>query len=122
MNRRIILVLSTLIGTHFIANTAEHKNNKIYTAVAGTSKIIYETMGKPLLENKVLNENKALKALIWSSLGTICAIMSYRTMHDIYYKKPDRSRNPMLGDKILLTIMCYIFAADNLLELYKSYK
>ena len=122
MNKRIILVLSTLIGTHFITNAAENKNNTIYTTVVGVSKTIYEKIGKPLLENKILSENKALKALIWSSLGTISAIITYRTMHDIYQQKPDRSKNPILGDKILLTIACWVFAADNLLELYRNHK
>jgi hypothetical protein len=72
-----------------------------------TSKTIYEKIGKPILENKVLNENKAPKTLMWGNLGTISAIMSYHTMHDIYHEKPDRNPNPILGDKILLTIICY---------------
>ncbi len=67
-------------------------------------------------------KNRIYNALLWSSLGTISSTVTYRTMHDIYYKKKPVDPQPMLGDKILGTILCWLMVTGNLFELYSSHK
>lgn len=122
MNKKIALMsLFVASGTHCI----NAEKSEIIQYIDSSFKIsgnICEKMSRPFLENNFINNNKVLKMLMWSGLGSLFGYLSYRTMYDIYHEKTTPlSRYPILGDKILMTIICSIFAGENALELYKSY-
>jgi len=115
MNKRIVFLLSAFICANPALNIAALPKESIK---ARTFKALTWNSD----DFRVPFKNRAHNALLWSSLGTIASVITYRTMRDIYHQKTDRSPNPILGDKILGTVLCWGMAVNNLFELYSSYK
>jgi hypothetical protein len=116
MNKRIVLLLSGLIyassALSITASPGEGFSSKCYNFFFKEP----EAFKFPFIKNKALN------VLVWGSLGTFATALSCYTMQDAYNNVPCKGNSRHMGDKILAAMFCWVAAANNALEIYKSYK